>query len=180
MKNSFRAAQRILPLIAALTVFPSRNSDATEASFGAWSVRYYSSFAKQPLAGATALSPDGAELFVGCRFSHGRLSAFLGLPERDRTLSDRGVSKLAFRMDDDLIHVDGFSSSNGEQYYEVTFLPPEVLAKLLSLTKTSFGVTLQDSHMNTLSSMDFDVRGAGNAIAEVRAVCGIGASPPQK
>ncbi|MGL3104897.1 hypothetical protein [Bradyrhizobium sp. BR 1432] len=83
-------------------------------------------------------------------------------------------------MDDDLIHVDGFSSSNGAQYYEVTFLPPEVLAKLLSLTKTSFGVTLQDSQMKTLSSINFDVRGAVNAIAEVRAVCGIGASPPQK
>lgn len=76
MKNSFRAAQRILPLIAALIVLPSRNSEAADAIFGAWSVRYSSSYDKQPLAGATALSPDGAELFVGCRFSHGRLSAF--------------------------------------------------------------------------------------------------------
>jgi hypothetical protein len=132
----------------------------------------------QPLAEAELFASNGAALFVGCRFSDRKLEAFLGLPQKDLTLSDRGVSNIAFRMDDDdLMSSSTFSGTIGDKFCEVTFLPPEVLANFLSLTQASFEVSLQDSQKRTVSAIMFDVRGAAQAIAEVRAVCGIRRAP---
>lgn len=175
MKNSYIGIFGLL-LLFALSSLPFY-ANSSEKSFESWSVVRSSSFDRKLLASAQVFSADGSELFVGCRYSPGRLSAFLGLPDKDRTLSDRGVSNIAFRMDNDLIQVEGFSSTNGERYHEVTFLPPEVLAKLLSLTNSNFDVKLQDSRKVALFEINFDVRGAAVAISEVRSACGLSPSP---